>query len=161
MKKFFCCGQPRIFSCAPTRSLRIAFSWTLNSILPKRKKIREWKNLAANKTKAKIIKKSWMRFLAPENFDTPNNKQGHETGHERRIEEEKCLEDRLGSGIFGDWRIIMVKRTKVPIAQERFTQPRQEIGWCVGSRVSNSLFFSAARAHFMWITSKILRGAKN
>lgn len=32
-----------------------------------------------------------MRFLAPENFDTPNNKQGHETGHERRIKEEKCL----------------------------------------------------------------------
>ncbi|CRL02164.1 CLUMA_CG015693, isoform A [Clunio marinus] len=33
-----------------------------------------------------------MRFLAPENFDTPNNKQGHETGHKRRIEEEKkCL----------------------------------------------------------------------
>lgn len=30
-----------------------------------------------------------MRFLAPENFDTPNNKQGHEEDeveHERRIE---------------------------------------------------------------------------
>lgn len=34
-----------------------------------------------------------MRFLAPENFDTPNNKQGHEAGHQRRIERgKKCLE---------------------------------------------------------------------
>jgi hypothetical protein len=30
-----------------------------------------------------------MRFLAPENFDTPNNKQGHEEDeveHQRRIQ---------------------------------------------------------------------------
>lgn len=59
-----------------------------------------------------------MRFLAPENFDTPNNKQGHETGHERRIEEEKCLKAfqlrcvlsySSVSFFFRDWRIIMVK----------------------------------------------------
>lgn len=76
-----------------------------------------------------------MRFLAPENFDTPNNKQGHETGHERRIEEEKnVLKHRLDvfffilGSVFWDWRIIMVKRIKVPIAQERYFHPRQEIG---------------------------------
>src|SRR5690349_10697281 len=71
-----------------------------------------------------------MRFLAPENFDTPNNKQGHETEHERRIEEEKCLESFFSFiGDFWDWRIV-----KVRIAQERFTQSRQEIGrWWVES----------------------------
>lgn len=85
-----------------------------------------------------------MRFLAPENFDTPNNKQGHETGHERRIEEEKCLRASARSSFssrgFWDWRIIMVRRIKVPIAQERYIAAAGNWMMVCGESRLNSFF---------------------
>lgn len=116
------------------KSLRIAFSWTLNSILPKRERRKKKKPRSEREDKSENHKKSleWDFLHLRISIHQTINKATKLGTKEESNEVKNVLKLRwfshlrlfsFGLGWFWDWRII-----KVPIAQE--DRDRQEIGWC-------------------------------